>query len=89
MGKAMRADRAKHHRTRLADRNLDGIDHKHRWLPRCSCGWLGVPAKTKWARQQVLDHKAGIDRHNRIVQRGRVPARARLTPVEDLPEVLR
>lgn len=83
------AERARIHRTRLTDRNLDGIAHTHRWLPECSCGWRGVPGKTKWARQQVRDHKRAMDRHDRLVQRGKVPGRQPLTPAADLPEALR
>lgn len=90
MGRRTEQARGQVHRGQLEDRTLrDGIEHKHRWQPRCSCGWVGVPAKTKWARQQLRDHRALVDRHSRVIQRGRVPARQRLTPSAELPEELR
>lgn len=81
-------EQGKVHRCRLEDRNRDGIDHSHRWLPSCSCGWVGVPGKTKWARQQLVDHRRSVDRHTRVIQKGRVPAKQKLTPRAELPELL-
>lgn len=69
----------------LGDR---GAEHLHRWQPECSCGWLGIPAKRAWARDQLRRHKQSIERarrHGAGVEMIRQP----LTPVDDLPEALR
>lgn len=84
------AERARIHRTILVDRNVrDGVRHAHRWQPACSCGWVGVPGRTRFATEQLRNHRRSVDGHTRLVQKGRIPGRQPLTPREDLPEALR
>lgn len=75
------------HRLDLHDR---GAVHRHRWAPRCSCGWLGVfRRRRKEAVEQFHQHRDAIDL--RVGAHG-VDRRIRpmpLTPRDKLPELLR
>ena len=69
----------------LTDR---GISHVHRWLPSCSCGrWIGVQRRRKTeALEQYRDHVAIVRKQT---PRSHLPQPRPVTPLEQLPEVLR
>lgn len=65
-----------------------GLQHIHRWLPVCSCGWSGVSRRRRReAAKQYHQHVEGIEARARL-RRG-PDERRHLTPVADLPEGLR
>lgn len=63
----------------------------HRHLPTCSCGWLGVPRDTKdgAAQEWRTDHLRREQTAARRARRRRAPRPRALTPVDELPELLR
>lgn len=61
-----------------------GQEHRHRWKPECSCGWVGVQRRRKKeAVKQHRRHVAVITRHARDL-----PPRP-CTPVACLPDALK
>lgn len=82
------------HRFELEDRNItvptkwDGAQtrHIHRWVARCSCGWVGPNRKHKKdARAKWVQHFRAGRRIARVSQKLPRP----LTPQHKLPPELR
>lgn len=76
------------HHLDLHDR---GLAHRHRWQPRCSCGWLGVQRRRqREAVQQFHAHRDGeaLTRAQKPHGGALVGPRP-LTAFDDLPELLR
>lgn len=85
MGRHTERDRGREHRLTLEDR---GDEHLHRWWATCACGWRGIPGKRKWATTQYRNHRRLIAR-KLLHGIGNEVRRQPLTPIADLPEVLR
>lgn len=50
------------------------------WLPKCVCGWVGLPRQRAVAKTEYGDHRKHLEyrAHNYVTPR-------ELTPVEELP----
>lgn len=83
MGRHTERPRGRVHALTWVDR---GSQHIHRWHATCSCGWVAVPGKRRWAEQQYRAHVRQVEgayRHSGE------PRRRPLTPAHQLPECLR
>ncbi len=73
----------RHHTLTIADR---GGEHRHRWSPSCSCGWVGVPRRRiRGAADEYRLHRRSAAKAAAAPDR---PPR-QLTPADKLPEELR
>ncbi len=72
----------KQHRLTLNDR---GLVHRHRWLPSCSCGWVGVPRRRQRAAAGEYRDHIGAETHRLAPTYAPQP----MTPADKLPDELR
>lgn len=67
-----------------------GLEHVHRWVPSCSCGWKGVQRRRKdEGIKQYRMHVKGLDLLAKTQAAGTRPKPRKPTPVGSLPEALR